>query len=192
MSGESTQAAFKLVAPLATDEDADSPDDDSPTEPNRDGIAVRRLDSRRYAYQSRLLDTFMDDIFVARLMSTELHTVTPDTLVEDAAKVMMEEGIGSVLVVDEENQLAGILTNTDFVRIVAERQPKDQTPVSEYMTRDVVTTTAQVAITDVADTMMERGFHHVPVVDDDEGVIGIVTTTDLAAYVSTAEAPSPS
>ncbi|SFR34850.1 CBS domain-containing protein [Halogeometricum limi] len=134
----------------------------------------------------------MDDIFVARLMSTELHTVTPDTLVEDAAKVMMEEGIGSVLVVDEENQLAGILTNTDFVRIVAERQPKDQTPVSEYMTRDVVTTTAQVAITDVADTMMERGFHHVPVVDDDEGVIGIVTTTDLAAYVSTAEAPSPS
>jgi CBS domain-containing protein len=78
------------------------------------------------------------------------------------------------------------------VRIVAERQPKDRTPVSEYMTADVVTTTAQVPIREVADTMMNHGFHHVPVVDEDEGVIGMITTTDLAAYLSTAEAPSPS
>ncbi|QIB73077.1 CBS domain-containing protein [Halogeometricum borinquense] len=134
----------------------------------------------------------MEDIFVARLMSTTLHTVSVDTLVEDAAKLMMENGVGSVLVVDDDNQLLGILTTTDFVQIVAERQPKDQTPVSEYMTSDVVTTTAQVPIQDVADTMMQHGFHHVPVVDDDEGVIGIISTTDLASYLSTAEAPSPS
>ncbi|MDS0296414.1 CBS domain-containing protein [Halogeometricum luteum] len=134
----------------------------------------------------------MEDIFVARLMSTSTHTVSPDTLVEDAAQVMMDEGIGSVMVVDDDNQVVGILTNTDFVRIVAERKPKDRTPVSEYMTEDVVTTTAQVPIRDVADTMMNHGFHHVPVVDDEEGVIGIITTTDLAAYLSTAEAPSPS
>jgi CBS domain-containing protein len=147
---------------------------------------------RRYVYQPRLSRTSMDDIFVARLMSTSLHTVSPDTLVEDAAKLMMDEGIGSVVVVDDDNQLCGILTTTDFVRIVAERKPKDQTPVSEYMTADVVTTTAQVPIREVADTMMNHGFHHVPVVDEDEGVIGMITTTDLAAYLSTAEAPSPS
>jgi CBS domain-containing protein len=134
----------------------------------------------------------MEDIFVARLMSTSAHTVSPDTLVEDAAQVMMKKGIGSVMVVDDDNQLVGILTNTDFVRIVAERKPKDRTPVSEYMTENVVTTTAQVSIRDVADTMMNHGFHHVPVVDEEEGVIGMVTTTDLAAYLSTAEAPSPS
>ncbi|ELZ30066.1 signal-transduction protein containing camp-binding and cbs domains [Halogeometricum pallidum JCM 14848] len=134
----------------------------------------------------------MEDIFVARLMSTSAYTVSPDTLVEDAAQVMMEKGIGSVMVVDDDNQLVGILTNTDFVKIVAERQPKDRTPVSEYMTDDVVTTTAQVSIRDVADTIMRHGFHHVPVVDEEEGVIGMITTTDLAAYLSTAEAPSPS
>lgn len=134
----------------------------------------------------------MDDIFVARVMSTTLHTVRPDTLVEDAAQVMLDNDIGSVLVVDEANQLQGILTNTDFVTIVSESHPKAETSVERYMTTDVVTTTAQDSIQDVADTMLEEGFHHMPVVDDDEGLIGMVTTTDLAAYISQVQAPNPS
>jgi len=133
----------------------------------------------------------MEDIFVARVMSTSIHTVTPDTLVEDAAQEMLENGIGSVMVVDEENHLEGILTTTDFVEIVAEQKPKDQTPVSKYMTTAVVTTTAQESIRDVADTMIKHGFHHTPVVDEDEGVIGMITTSDLAGYISRVQSPSP-
>ncbi|WP_226480476.1 CBS domain-containing protein [Natrinema amylolyticum] len=133
----------------------------------------------------------MEDIFVARVMSTSLHTVTPDTLVEDAAQEMLENGIGSVVVVDDDNRLEGILTTTDFVRIVAEQKPKDQTPVSKYMSSDVVTASAQDSIRDAADVMVERGFHHIPVVDEDEGVIGMVTTSDLAGYLSRVQSPSP-
>lgn len=131
----------------------------------------------------------MDDIFVGRVMSTDLRTVGPDTLVEDAAQLMLEEKVGSVLVVDEANQLEGILTTTDFVRIVAKSQPKARTTVTRYMTIDVQTTTAGTPISDVADKMLEGGFHHMPVVDEDEGVIGMVTTTDLAAYLSHVEPP---
>ncbi|MGQ4556459.1 CBS domain-containing protein [Halobellus sp. GM3] len=129
----------------------------------------------------------MDDIFVARVMSSPVHTVSPDTLVEDAAGEMLDAGIGSVVVVDD-GRLVGILTTTDFVKIVAERKPKDQTPVSAYMSDAVATTTAQVPIAEVAETMMERGIHHVPVVDADDAVIGMVTTTDLASYLSHLEA----
>ncbi|MFC6991584.1 cyclic nucleotide-binding/CBS domain-containing protein [Haladaptatus sp. GCM10025707] len=125
----------------------------------------------------------MDDIFVAQLMSTSLKTVSLDTLVEDAAQLMLENKIGSVIVTDEANHLEGILTTTDFVKIVAEQKPKDQTPVSKYMSTDVITTTAQVSIRDVADEMIEHGFHHMPVVEDGE-VLGIITTTDLAKYLS--------
>lgn len=132
----------------------------------------------------------MDDVFVAQLMTSEPVTVTADTLVEDAANRMLEAGIGSVLVVDEDDSLAGILTTTDFVQIVAERKPKDQTPVSEYMSTDVLTTSAQEPIEEVANRLIEAGIHHMPVVDDDTP-IGIVTTTDLAAYVSTVQSPSP-
>lgn len=133
----------------------------------------------------------MDDIFVARLMSSDLRTVSPDTLVEDAAGLMLECDIGSVVVVDDRNELQGILTSTDFVRIVAERKPKDRTPVSEYMTTDVVTAGAQDPIQDAADRMLEQGCHHLPVVDETEGVIGMLSTTDITAYVSEVEPPTP-
>ncbi len=132
----------------------------------------------------------MEDIFVARVMSTDVYTVSPDALVEDAAGELLEHDIGSVLVVDADNHLAGILTSTDFVRIVKERQPKDDTPVSRYMTTDVITAEAQDSIADVAETMLEEGFHHVPVVDDDAGLIGIITTTDLTAYLSHLHEPT--
>ncbi|PSQ15802.1 histidine kinase [Halobacteriales archaeon QS_8_69_26] len=134
----------------------------------------------------------MEDIFVAQLMTSDPRTVTPDTLVEEAAETMLSEGIGSVLVVDDGGRLQGVLTRTDFVRIVAERKPKDRTAVSAYMSTDLVTTTAQTPIEEAANTMLEGGFHHLPVVDDDGGLIGIVTTTDLAAYISTVQTPSPS
>ncbi|APX97002.1 CBS domain-containing protein [Natronorubrum daqingense] len=133
----------------------------------------------------------MDDIFVARVMSSSLTTVSPETLVEDAAQEMLANEIGSVIVVDDDGGLEGILTTTDFVRIVAERKPKDRTPVSTYMSQNVTTGRAQESIRDAADTMVEHGFHHLPIVDDDEGVIGILTTSDLASYLSHAQTPSP-
>lgn len=134
----------------------------------------------------------MEDIFVARLMSAEVQSVTADTLVETAAEAMLEDGIGSLVVVDEAGRVEGILTTTDFVGIVAESQPKAETTVEQYMSTDVVTIGPQASIRDAADTMIEHGFHHLPVVDEGEGVIGMLTTTDLAAYLSHVQTPSPS
>ncbi|ESS04585.1 MAG: putative signal-transduction protein containing cAMP-binding and CBS domain protein [uncultured archaeon A07HR67] len=124
----------------------------------------------------------IDDVFVAQLMSTNLHTVAPDTLVADAAAVLLDHDISSALVV-EDDRLVGILTTTDFVDIVAKSQPKSQTTVERYMTPDPITAGAQDLVPAVAATMIERGFHHVPVVDGDTP-IGMITTSDLAAYVS--------
>jgi CBS domain-containing protein len=59
------------------------------------------------------------------------------------------------------------------------------------MTTDVVTANAQDSIRDVADAMIERGFHHMPVVDEDGTAIGMITTKDLASYISTVQTPSP-
>jgi CBS domain-containing protein len=132
----------------------------------------------------------IDDVFVARLMTSELHTVTPDTLVEDAAAVLLDNDVSSALVVDDDGDLVGILTTTDFVDIVAKSQPKAETTVERYMTRDPVTAGAQDAVSAVASLMIEHGFHHVPVVDGDTP-IGIITTSDFAAYVSSPDAPSP-
>ena len=131
----------------------------------------------------------MDDIFVARLMTTDVHTVTPDTLVEDAASKLIDNEIGSLVVVDEGGRVAGILTSTDFVHIVAESQPKAETTVQRYMTGTVVTGDAQDSIADAAGTMITYGIHHLPIVDDEDHLIGMLSTTDLTSYLSEEERP---
>lgn len=133
----------------------------------------------------------MADMFVGRLMSSPVRTVTSETPLREAAEKMIDTGIGSVVVVDDENGLEGILTSTDFVRLGAAGRSADETTVSAYMSADVITTTANAEIRGVADAMIDHGFHHVPVVDETEGVVGIVTTTDLTAYLSHVETASP-
>lgn len=133
----------------------------------------------------------MEDVFVARLMTSELVTADPDTFVEDAAHTLLENNIGSIIVSGEEGGLEGILTNTDFIRIVAESKPKAKTTVERYMTTDVITVGAQDHVQAAADEMIEHGISHLPVVDEDGIVIGIITKTDLTAYLSAIEEPTP-
>jgi CBS domain-containing protein len=133
----------------------------------------------------------MEDIFVARLMSSGTVSVTPDTYVEDAATTLLDREIGSLVVVDGNNHIEGILTSTDFVRIVRDSKPKAQTTVERYMTDQVVTVEAQDSIREAADKMITYNIHHLPVVDEEEGVIGMLSTTDLTAYLSDVKEPTP-
>jgi CBS domain-containing protein len=128
--------------------------------------------------------TRMEDIFVGRLMSAPVYTVGEDASLSGVGREMLDRGIGSAVVVEGEDRLVGILTATDFVRVVAEGGTDPETSVSAVMSTDVVTAGVNDSVQGVADLMLEHGFHHVPVVDDGT-VVGIVTTTDLTAYVST-------
>lgn len=133
----------------------------------------------------------MDDIFVGRLMSSPVRTVRTDATAREAARSMTDHDVGSIVVVDDQGSLAGIATSTDFVRIVLDGRAATEATVAEYMSTDVVTATVNDPIRDVADAMIEHEIHHVPVVDDVEGVVGMVTTRDLTAYLSHVQTPSP-
>jgi len=134
----------------------------------------------------------MEDIFVGRLMSSPVETVSTDTPAHRAAETMLDEGIGSVIVTTEDGHLEGILTATDFVHVAAEQRWASDATVATYMTTDVTTTTANAEVREIADLMLDNGFQHVPVVDDEDNVVGIITTTDITAYLSTVRTPSPS
>jgi CBS domain-containing protein len=132
----------------------------------------------------------MEDVFVASLMSSPVHSVSGDTPLRDAGRTMIDHDIGSIVVVDDEGRLEGILTATDFVRIVANGGVEPSTSAAASMSRDVVTTTGNEPIAVAADLMVESGHYHLPVVDD-ETVIGVITAADLAAYLSTVRPPHP-
>ncbi|WP_318570349.1 CBS domain-containing protein [Salinigranum marinum] len=121
---------------------------------------------------------------VTQLMSKNLHTITPDTTVTDAAGTLIAEGIGSLVVVDDANHPVGLFTNTDLARLVSDGRSPTETAVEEYMTDEFFTLNAQNGARDAAAKMIGRNVHHLPVVDDDGAVVGMISTMDITAYLS--------
>ena len=132
----------------------------------------------------------MDDVFVGRIMSSPVTTVAADANAKAVAKRMLDENISSVVVVDADGALLGILTSTDFVEIAAEGGDTAGLDVSEFMTTGLVTVTANDPVEAAASVMLDHSVHHLPVVDETEGVVGMLTTTDMTAYVSGIEQSS--
>ncbi|WP_144920035.1 CBS domain-containing protein [Halorubrum salsamenti] len=125
----------------------------------------------------------MTDLSVERIMSNDLVTIRPGAAAADAAQRMLETGVSSILVVDDDRRLNGLITATDFVTLVRENDPEDETPVEAFMTTDVVTVGPEDTIEELAEPTA-HGYTHLPVVDGGGELVGMVSTTDLTAYVS--------
>lgn len=144
----------------------------------------------------------MNGTIVAQLMATPVETVSEDAPIQDAAARMFDARVGSLVVVagdaataDTDTETAaddvvGILTATDVVGIVADGTDAGDGTVTGYMTPDPVTIGPDISIRSAADRMLEHGVHHVPVLEDD-ALVGVITTTDLTAFLSTTRPPSP-
>ena len=100
-------------------------------------------------------------------------SITPNTSVFDALKVMSEKNIGAVLVMEDE-ELLGIFSERDYARkvILAGRSSKT-TEVKELMTSKVYCIDPSRTIQDVMELMNDHRFRHVPVMEN-EKVIGVL------------------
>ena len=121
---------------------------------------------------------------VTQLMSKTVHTVTPGTTITAAAGTMIAEGIGSLIVVDDANRPVGLFTTTDLARLVSGGASPAETTVEAYMTDEFFTLNAENGARDAAAKMIGNNVHHLPVVDEDGAVVGMVSTMDITAYLS--------
>ena len=117
---------------------------------------------------------------IAEFMTREVLTVAPEDTIGEAAQKMVDEGVSSVVVSDF-GRLIGILTERDLTRAVAGRTHSSEARVREWMTADPVTVTGSTPVEEAARTMLEQGFRHLPVVEDDRPV-GIVSIRDVARW----------
>ena len=124
--------------------------------------------------------TDMSVTTVGDLMTTDLLTVAPEDTLGEAAERMDRRGVSSALVSDF-GRLIGILTERDLLRAVAGRTHSSDARVREWMTRDPLTATPDGSAEEVARTMLERGFRHMPVVEG-ERPIGVVSIRDVARW----------
>ena len=113
---------------------------------------------------------------VANHMSSELLAVTADERLADAAKRMVERGVGAVLVL-KDDVLDGILTERDLMKAVAAGFGEDA-KVGDWMTRHPETIEADDSTGHAAALMIHGGFRHLPVLDQGK-VAGIISIRDL-------------
>jgi CBS domain-containing protein len=117
---------------------------------------------------------------VGDIMSRNVVTVSADDTFAEAAKVLREHRISSV-VVKADGGVSGIVTERDFVNLVADGLDPATTKIGDRMTRDVATVESRTDIAEAAQVMAERRIRHLPVVDRGE-LVGIISIRDLTSW----------
>lgn len=118
---------------------------------------------------------------------TDVLTIPPSATVYEAAVLMNEHKIGALVVLYQE-RLVGIITERDIMRkIVAQRRDPAETPVEEVMTSEVVCGRVNTSFEEARGVMANRRIRHLPVVDDDDRLLGLISIGDLNAYQSTSQ-----
>ena len=112
-------------------------------------------------------------------MSTDLVTVHPGATVAEAAQLMSIRHVGSVLVMEGSDDLAGIFTERDIVRALASEFDAAHHAVADWMTRQPVVMDMNTGVREALDRMLHEGFRHLPVADG-ERIVGVVSLRDLA------------
>jgi CBS domain-containing protein len=109
----------------------------------------------------------------------EVIAISADATLSEAARLLARKRIGAIVVRDAAGALAGILSERDVVRAVADESVAALArPVSAYMTRAVATCGETDSIQDLMEMMTIGRFRHVPVVDE-ERITGIISIGDV-------------
>ncbi|WEU40126.1 MAG: CBS domain-containing protein [Candidatus Odinarchaeum yellowstonii] len=113
----------------------------------------------------------------------EPKTCPPEMKINEAAQIMRKERIGSLIVVDENQKIQGLVTERDLVyRVLAEdRKPSNYT-VKDVMTTNIVTVKPYNTIFEAIKIMREKHVRRLPVMKEDK-LIGIITEREILSYI---------
>jgi len=116
---------------------------------------------------------------IKEVMTRDVRACEPNATVADAAKVMAQEDVGPVPIV-EDGRLVGIVTDRDIVvRVVAQGRDPNATTVREIASTELVTVSPDDALDDALNRLAERQVRRLPVVEGDR-LVGIVAQADIA------------
>ncbi|HEV3474994.1 MAG TPA: CBS domain-containing protein [Actinomycetota bacterium] len=118
---------------------------------------------------------------ISEIMTEAAVVDSPGDSLEAAARKMWEQQTGSLLVLDGE-ELLGIVTERDVLRAVATGTPLD-TPVSEVMSKELITVQPAASLREAAAIMTEKWIRHLPVIEGGR-LMGIVSQRDLAGVLA--------
>ena len=114
------------------------------------------------------------------MTSEELATATLDNTLEEIANMMRDENVGAIPVLDEDDNLAGIITDRDIVvRAIAEGQDPCSCTAEEILSEELHTIEPDAALEEAADLMARHKIRRLPVVEDGT-IVGIISLGDIS------------
>jgi CBS domain-containing protein len=114
--------------------------------------------------------------------SREIYSVSPDTTVFEAVRLMDAKNVGALLVMDGD-RLVGIISERDYTRKITLRGKRSrETKVAEIMSTSVFTTHLREGVETCLRLMTEQHIRHLPVLDGDK-VVGVISIGDLVKHV---------
>ena len=118
---------------------------------------------------------------ILRSKGSDVHTVAPDRTVRDLVAFLKQHNIGAVIVSPGDGQIAGIVSERDVVRRLAEGVDVLDDPVTAIMTAEseLHTCTSDSGVDELMQLMTEHRIRHIPVLDDDGRLAGIVSIGDV-------------
>lgn len=122
---------------------------------------------------------------ISKYMDTVVPTLGPETQIIKAVDFLLEHQVTGAPVVDSDQRLVGIITETDLLKLVTEGikgEPPGEATVAEYMTTDVITVPPTVDIYYIAGMFLANKFRRLPVVEDGK-VVGAITRYDLLRVI---------
>lgn len=117
-------------------------------------------------------------MLVRNHMSTPAVTVSPDADYKAALKVMQENALHHLPVVDAGGNLVGMAAERDLL-LAAAHYLQSEVEVGDIMHQGVVTAKPEMSVAEAASLMVDKRIGGLPVIDDSKQVIGIITETDL-------------
>ena len=109
----------------------------------------------------------------------DVVTIGPDHTIRDALATLARHNFGALVVVDDAYNPIGIISERDIVRLAARNEDCFAIPVSQVMTKNLITGVRQDELRAVANTMTEMRIRHLPIVDAQGKLIGIISIGDI-------------
>ncbi len=117
-----------------------------------------------------------------RIKGQETWSVTPDTPVYDALKLMAEKNVGALLVLDGD-KLAGILSERDYARkVILKGKASKNTPAREIMSENVDCVTPKQSVAECMALMTDKHIRHLPVIEDGK-LVGVISIGDVVKAI---------
>lgn len=117
-------------------------------------------------------------MLVKDVMNKNVIATKPDVKIKDAVKIMNKLRIDSLIVLNSESKIVGLVTERDILKSIESNLDPDINQVGDIMSRDVKTISSDKSLEDAVDAMTRYNVKHLPVVDNDN-LVGILTTFDI-------------